>query len=267
MTTSDIAAVTATRHAYGTDPEQFGELRLPAGSGPHPAIVYVHGGGYRSTISLAGAAGICTSLTANGYATWSIEYRRIGNGGGWPMTFDDVLAAAAHLNSLAADAHIDLARVFVAGQSAGGQLALWLASGGRGTADVHSPALLPGFRAVVALAPASDLRASASNPSAPIQTLMGGSPHDVSERYASVSPIELKSIQIPQLLVHGTADTTVPYAMSQAYVSAATARGDQVQLVTVDGAEHLDLWNPTSTVFDQVVDAAVQFLGSVGVPG
>jgi acetyl esterase/lipase len=260
MTTSDIAA---TRHAYGADPEQFGELRLPAGPGPSPAIVYLHGGGYRSSVTLAGAAGICASLTAHGYATWSIEYRRIGNGGGWPMTFEDVLSAAAHLRTLAAEAPIDLERVFVAGQSAGGQLALWLASGGRGTAPEHTP--LPAFKGVVALAPASDLRASAANPNAPIQSVMGGSPRDVSERYASVSPIELASISVPQLIVHGTADTVVPYAMSQAYVSAASARGDQVQMATIEGADHLDLWNPASACFGQVVDAAVQFLGAVGV--
>jgi acetyl esterase/lipase len=261
MTTSDIAA---TRHTYGTDPEQFGELRLPVGSGPHPAIVYVHGGGYRSSITLAGAAGMCASLTARGYATWSIEYRRIGNGGGWPTTFEDVLSAAAHLHTLAVEANIDLQRVLVAGQSAGGQLALWLASGGHGMVREHAP--LPAFRAVVALAPASNLRSSAANPSAPIQSVMGGSPQEVSERYAAVSPIELASISGPQLIVHGTADTVVPYAMSQAYIAAASARGDQVQLVTVEGAEHLDLWNPASAAFGQVVDAAVQFLGAAGVP-
>src|SRR3954451_18132132 len=137
--------ITATRHAYGADPEQFGELRLPAGDGPHPAIVYVHGGGYRANVTLAGAAGICTALTALGYATWSIEYRRLGNGGGWPATFDDVEAAARYLVTLAREAPIDLERVVVAGQSAGGQLALYLA---KLAATGRAP--LPAFKGVLA---------------------------------------------------------------------------------------------------------------------
>jgi acetyl esterase/lipase len=263
MTTLDASSVSTARYTYGSDPEQFGELRLPTGGGPHPAIVYVHGGGYRAAVTLAGAAGICSALTQHGYATWSIEYRRLGNGGGWPTTFDDVRAAAAHLRTLAADAAIDLSRVFVAGQSAGGQLALWLARGaalGRTAAD---GAELPIFRGVLALAPATDLRASAAQPTAPMRELLGGTPADVSERYAVTSPLELVPIGIPQMVVHGTADSIVDYAFSEAYVTAATAAGDQVELVTIDGADHLDLWNPTSPAFPRVVAAATRFLDAL----
>jgi len=83
MTTSELTAdFVLTRHTYGSDPEQFGELRLPAqaGPGPFPSIVYIHGGGYRAQVTLAGAVGITSALTRLGYATWSIEYRRVGNG-------------------------------------------------------------------------------------------------------------------------------------------------------------------------------------------
>ncbi|MCA1647530.1 MAG: alpha/beta hydrolase [Chloroflexi bacterium] len=266
MTTMDASGVKTARQAYGADPEQFGDLRLPSGSGPHPAIVYVHGGGYRAQVTLAGAARICASLTGQGYATWSIEYRRLGNGGGWPMTFDDALAAAAHLTTLAADARIDLARVFVAGQSAGGQLAIWLASGAGQRAASAAGLQLPSFRGVIALAPASDLRASAADPAAPMRELLGGAPEDVSARYAATSPIELVPIGLPQLVVHGTADRIVPYALSEAYVRQASASGDEAKLVTIDGADHLDLWNPTSTAFPTVLAAAVDFLQTVGAP-
>src|SRR5215471_8388122 len=68
MTTSP-PLIQTTRFTYGADPEQFGELRLPSGDGPHPAIVYVHGGGYRAAVTLSGAVGICTALTNAGYAT------------------------------------------------------------------------------------------------------------------------------------------------------------------------------------------------------
>jgi pimeloyl-ACP methyl ester carboxylesterase len=64
---------------------------------------------------------------------------------------------------------------------------------------------------------------------------------------------------VPQLLIHGTSDSIVPYAMSQVYVRAANAAGDRVELETIDGAEHLDLWNPESAAFDRVVEAATTF--------
>ena len=258
MTTADTRQIAAQRFAYGSDPEQFGELRLPEGDGQHPAVVYVHGGGWRAEVTLAGAAGICSALTAEGFATWSIEYRRVGNGGGWPATFEDAVAAAEHLKRIAEDGRIDLSRVVVAGQSAGGQLALWLAAQqGRG----EHAARLPRFRAALGLAPSTDLRqlAQKDGPSA-LPVLLGGLPDAVSERYAAASPLELLPLGLPQLLVHGTSDTLVPYAMSQAYQSAAERAGDRVELVTIEGAEHLDLWNPASSAFPRVVEAATSFL-------
>ena len=261
MTTSP-PLIQTTRFTYGADPEQFGDLRLPSGDGPHPTIVYVHGGGYRANVTLAGAVGICTALTNAGYATWSIEYRRLGNGGGWPMTFDDVRAAAAHLTTLAEAEPIALDRVLVAGQSAGGQLALWL-----GHASASGQTSLPKFRGVLTLAPASDMRRSAlAGTDSPARALLGGAPDHVGDRYAATSPIELLPIGLPQLVVHGTQDSQVPYAFSQAYVRTAQERGDNIELVTIEGADHLDLWNPASTAFPGVVAAARTFLSRTLAP-
>jgi fermentation-respiration switch protein FrsA (DUF1100 family) len=75
-----------------------------------------------------------------------------------------------------------------------------------------------------------------------------------------VSPIELAPIGLPQLVVHGTADRIVPFAMSEAYVATARGRGDAVDFVSIDGADHLDLWNPASTVFARVVASANEFI-------
>ncbi|HEV7665246.1 MAG TPA: alpha/beta hydrolase [Chloroflexota bacterium] len=256
MTATDASGVTATRHSYGSHGEQFGDLRLPTGSGPHPTIIYVHGGGYQAAISLDGAAAICAGFTAHGYATWSIEYRRLGNGGGWPTTFDDVLAGATYLSTLATNAPLDLTRVYVAGQSAGGQLALWLANRAR-----EEGSALPPLRGVVALAPLTDMRGVATHdPASVAAAVIGGTPSNVSERYASTSPLELLPLRLAQLIVHGTADGTVPYAMSEQYVRAAQAAGDEVTLATIRGADHVDLWRPTSGFFSQVVDTAVATL-------
>lgn len=241
-----------TRHAYGSDPEQFGELRVPSGSGPHPVVVYVHGGGWSSAVTLAGAMGICSALTEHGFATWSLEYRRAGNGGGWPATFDDIKNGAAHLQTLAREHNLDMQRVCVAGQSAGGQLALWLSKQKIAT---------PSLRGVIGLAPATDLRPIAERePDHALVTVMGGTPSTQAERYAAVAPLEILPLGLPQLIVHGTADSIVPYAMSEKYVAAARAAGDSVEFVTVEGAEHLDLWNRASPAFPKVVAVADRFL-------
>jgi hypothetical protein len=74
------------RLAYGPHSLQFGDLRLPAGKGPHPVAVVIHGGFWRAAFGLENIAPLCEALTAVGIATWNLEYRRVGNGGGWPVT-------------------------------------------------------------------------------------------------------------------------------------------------------------------------------------
>src|SRR5438132_9320670 len=117
------------RIAYGPDRFQFGDLRLPSGSGPRPVAIVIHGGFWREKYDLEYIVPVCEALTAAGVVTWNLEYRRIGNaGGGWPGTFEDVAAGADHLHSLAHEFNLDLNRVIAIGHSAGGHLAFWLAS-------------------------------------------------------------------------------------------------------------------------------------------
>jgi len=61
------------RIPYGKDPLQFGDLRLAAGKGPHPVVIFVHGGFWRSAYNLDHAGHICSALTRAGFATWSLE--------------------------------------------------------------------------------------------------------------------------------------------------------------------------------------------------
>src|SRR5579871_455905 len=110
------------RHiAYGPKPDQFGVLRLPSGGAArNPVVVLIHGGCWRESIDLEHIGHMAAALTAEGYVTWSLEYRRADTaGGGWPGTFDDVLAGLDHLDQIAQGAPIDRARVVVVGHSAG----------------------------------------------------------------------------------------------------------------------------------------------------
>lgn len=117
------------RLSYGTDPNQFADIRLPKTKGPFPVAIAIHGGYWRAKYDLAHCGHLCAALTAKGIATWNIEYRRVGNrGGGWPGTFEDIRNAYRYVAQIAKRYDLDSTRVAVMGHSAGGQLALCLAA-------------------------------------------------------------------------------------------------------------------------------------------
>src|ERR1022692_618498 len=126
------------RLAYGSDENQFVDLRLPQGKGPHALAINIHGGFWRAKYDLGHAGHLCAALTAKGIATANVEYRRVGNaGGGWPGTFADVRAAYQFLVQNGRK-EFDARRVVVMGHSAGGQLALCLAAHEAGVKAVVS---------------------------------------------------------------------------------------------------------------------------------
>lgn len=244
------------RIAYGPEPHHFGDLRMPAGDGPHPVVIGIHGGFWRARYDLVHFGHVCAALTAVGFATWNIEFRRTGEpGGGWPGTFADVGAAADFLRNLAVQYDLDLDHVITIGHSAGGHLALWLA--GRHKIDedspLHTPDPLP-LAAGVALAGAVDLRRTWALGLSDNATglLMGGSPTDYPERYAAGSPYDLLPLGIRQFLIHGTADDTLPLEVSERYEQRAIVKGDPATLLTLPDIGHFELIDPDSSVWPTV---------------
>jgi len=223
--------------SYGSDRSQRADLYLPAGDGPHPVMVVIHGGSWQARYGRVVMRGLSGDLLRRGWAAWNIEYRRVGNGGGWPHTFADVAAAIDHLGELAAP--IDLARVHVLGHSAGGHLALWAA------AREHLPPGAPGFREggprvqlrrAIAQAGVCDLTgAHARWHGGAAAALMGGGPQQLPDRYALGDPARLPAARMPVLLVHGLADETVSIELSRSYLRSASAGGGEVQLVELAG--------------------------------
>ena len=252
------------RIAYGSDPSQFGDLRLPQGKGRHPVVVVIHGGCWYSEYDLRSVANFSAALTRLGVATWSLEYRRIGNaGGGWPGTFEDVAHGTDNLRVLARTYPLDLNRVIVVGHSAGGALALWLA--GRGHLPKDSPLYIRDplrLKGVVSLAGITDLRKYRPNCGNAVVKLLGGSPEEVPHRYQQTAPLELLPLGVSRRLIHGVLDEIVPLSQSRDYELATGRSGDDVKLTTVEGAGHFDLIAPQSSSWRAVEEAVRSLLSA-----
>ena len=227
-------------HRYGDDASQLGELFVPDGRSQHPVVVVIHGGYWKARWDRSLMTGLCKDLAGRGLAAWNLEYRRVGNGGGWPETFADVAAGVDLLSDL--DVPLDLARVGAIGHSAGGQLALWAAA--RSTLSGDAPGAAPRVspRAVVSQAGIADLRLAADTPPSdePTRTLLGGSPEEHPERYALASPRERLPLGLEQLLLHGERDESVSLLISESYWAAARALGDPVELRVLPRTGHFE---------------------------
>ena len=235
--------------AYGSDPLQVGELRIPAGKGPFPVAIVIHGGcwtkGFATRLSTAPLA---SSLADDGIATWNVEYRQLGDpGGGWPGTFMDWAAAADHLRALAQHEPLDLDRVVAVGHSAGAHAALWLAARHNlpSSSEIRGASPLP-VMAAVAIDGPGDLGSFSKTDvdicgSPVIDNLMGGSPDEVPKRYAQGSPIQLLPLGVPQHLV--AVGVLTPEDAAE-YAGSAAIGHDAVQVLPVADSTHFDVIAP-----------------------
>ena len=206
----------------------------------------LHGGFWRDAYDSSLMDELCEDLAEAGWAAWNLEYRRLGAGGGWPATFDDVAAGIDHVGSLAAP-ELELGTVVAIGHSAGGQLALWAAARKTPRVRVTHAVAQAG---VVDLAEAARLGLSLGV----VDELLAGAPAEAPDRYALASPAALLPLGIPQLLVHGSRDEIVPAAMSRSYAEAARAAGDRVDLVLHEQLGHFEHLDPRSPAWRSVRD-------------
>jgi len=266
MIENDVAELrkVATDHrlAYGADPEQFGDLYIPLQPGLHPLLVLLHGGCWRARYGLEYLGQLCAAFRNEGVAVWNLEYRRLGNGGGWPATFEDVAAGTDFLRSIAGRFSLDLSRVVAAGHSAGGHLALWLAGRHRlpETSPLFSAGALP-VGGVVSLAGIPDLAEGVKCGicSKACRELLGGSPEEVPDRYRQASPAELLPLGVPQWHLIGLLDRDIPVDYLQRYVAAAEQQ-DEVHLELIPDAGHYELIVPAAPAWSSVRRAVLTLL-------
>jgi acetyl esterase/lipase len=274
MELATAAVPAGARHiAYGSNPLQFGELRVPAKPGPHPVAIVIHGGCWSAKLSNLDARAVAidnmrvvaAALADAGIATWNIEYRRLGDaGGGWPGTFQDVASAADFLRRLARVNQLDLRRVIAIGHSSGGHLAMWLAARPKLSkmSDLYKKDALR-LSGVVDLDGPTDLKATIplQQPvcgSPVITDLLGGSPEQQPSRYHDASPIELLPLRVHQEFFAGQMFA----AQVAPYETAARKAGDTINTTPLPKAGHFVFIDPQSDVWPEVI-ASVRRLLSI----
>ena len=231
---------------YGPDPDNVGDLRIPHGPGPHPVAVLLHGGFWRNTVARDLLDAAAVDLTKRGWATWNVEFARVGGGGGWRATTADVATAIDSLSVFADGDQLDLDRVIVVGHGSGGQLALQSAVG---TSE-------PQISAVVAIAPVADLEAAHRGGigADAVNAFVRRTPDESPERYAAASPIRNLPIGVPLLIVTGDEDDRVPAMISREFAGRAADEGDTVVYHELEGVGHNELIDPATRAWSKVAE-------------
>ncbi len=234
------------RYAEASD-SQWLDLHTPEGTPPRggwPVVVFIHGGAWMMGNRKDSQSTAWLGLTAYGVAVASVDYR-LASEAPFPACLDDCEAALDYLRHEAERLGIDRRRMAVAGDSAGGHLALMLATG-----RPHD------FACCVALFPVTDFPAYAramfgddvrgyvgTAASRTVVAFCGYEPSDPNDPFlVGASPSSHVTSELPPtLLQHGTADGTVPFSQSVEFRDRALEIGaPSVELDLLEGADHMD---------------------------
>jgi acetyl esterase/lipase len=242
---AEIDVPNATRSlSYGGSDVQVIDVFEPAASARGSAVMLIHGGCWLSQYDRKYMSHLAKALADIGSTVYNIGYRRVGDeGGGYPGTFDDVRAAFA---AVVADAEQKASlgsEITVVGHSAGGHLALWLAS----TDTTIDKAV-----GLAAISDLSDYARGTGSCQTAAPRLMGGSPDDMTAAYASSDPMLIANPKAEIVLISAEKDVIVPPSHNDGYKVKTNARH-----VVLNGVGHFDLVAPISSVWRDVLSVIV----------
>ena len=224
------------------------DLHIPEGSGPFPAAILVHGGGFDGGHKNTNVKPLFQPLADAGFAWFSIDYR-LAPAAQFPQTIQDVRDAIHWVDAHAAEYHVDRRRIALIGESAGGLLVNYI-----GTYDASQS----GIAAVVDFYGPSDYGklalARQQHPenfdmkTANAHAANGGGIHFFGvhqlddaglRKLHSLAPIGgVHKGMPPFLIIHGTKDDQVSFDQSTDFCKAIQSTGTECRLVSVDGGGH-----------------------------
>jgi len=255
---SDIVFGSSFNNKTGVQQELLLDAYLPPESdnlSKSPVAVLVHGGGFTDgDKAWSQVPQLAVAFAQRGLAAVSVNYRLTGDYWSWESdrpaldAVEDVRAAVRFVRSVAAAQRLDVARILLAGESAGAVTALYL--GYAKVAQYEGASGNPGWPSTVAgvISISGELRQQAYCDSVVPQPtgcqIETGVDH-TNDVQGAASPFA----QPPLLVLHGTADTTVPYVDGKAVYDRAQAVGLSSELISMEGAAHV----PWDVIFSEPV--------------
>jgi acetyl esterase/lipase len=235
----------------------------PDGTGPFPAVILVHGGGWTAGDKSGGPkkgymVPMQEPLSRAGFAWFTINYR-LAPAHQYPACIEDVETAIRWVKAHAAEYHVDPKRIALSGESAGGHLVALAAV--RADESTRLAAIVPfygRFDMVEGLRPGAAL--IARGPALFGRTIADDATLAVMRE---ASPMfRVKPGLPPFLLVHGTADQSVPYQQSVELQQRLRAAGVSCDLLTIkDGVHGMISWDAVAPHYkDEVVAWLVKTL-------
>jgi acetyl esterase len=211
------------------------DASIPEGKGPFPAVIIVHGGGWVRGDRRVDVAPLFKPLSDAGIAWFSISYRLATDAFHFGVAVNDVEAAVRFVKEHSDEYSVDPARLALIGESAGGQLAAMAALNGAQGTSVKTVVALYAPTDLVSLVNGSELIPQA------IRNGLQGTPFEglILARLAQLSPIEKVRRDMPSfLMIHGTADSLVPFEQSLAMCRKMESAGAYCKIVPVKGGGH-----------------------------
>ena len=213
---------------------------VPEGPGPFPTAVLVHGGGFTKGDKTSYITPLFKPLSEAGYTWFTINYR-LAPQHRWPACLDDVETAVRWVRQHAAEYKVDVNRIALIGESAGGHLVSM--AGVRAQGDTAVAAVVPFY------AP-HDLFLRAQQRKDVGEGLAGlfGVSREVNDTSLAAvkqgSPYHhLKAGLPPYLLIHGDKDDKVPFEQSTLFQAASRKLGNTCELIAIpDGGHGMGGW-------------------------
>lgn len=224
---------------------QVVDIYVPSGKGPHPLVLYIHGGGWRGghtrhSGAFADFPKVLASLAAEGFTVASLEYR-LSSEAQFPAQLQDSNAAIRFLRAHAQHFAIDPSRVGVWGGSAGGHLTALTALTCRDTALDPAAASDGCVQAAVTWYGVFDFAGMNATPdgNSAGAKLLGCTGPCTADQHRIVSPVAyIDAKDPPFLLIHGEEDKVVPAEQSRIGEAALKATGVSVQSIFIPAVDH-----------------------------
>lgn len=220
------------RVKYGKKPMQHITVRIPDGPGPHPTLLTIHGGQWKSAYRAKQLEYLCEDLKAHGLATANLEFKRVGHvDGGYPGTFFDLLDGIEFVREHAGEWNLDL-NMSILGHSSGGHLAFCLA----GHDDFEGRKLNFRPKSLIGIAGVYNLGTASSKLQEITDEFFG--------THEKLSPINMIPMSCPQTLIVGEKDKLTEQALG--YVEAVQNGGySDITLEIIDDCSHFRVIDPT----------------------